>query len=1280
MKATKKRISLRTLLHSLFAAVCLFSLFSCLEEHESKEDPVGPTPGNTPGDRQEVLLTLKNKLKPLTKATDSLRTKASNDLIATDAENEIATMDIFVFGSDEENGTYSFQEMFYYRADGSRINETWATSFELMEKSDNETNALLPLRKGLYVKLYILANPPGLAGSIDGVAEATKLEYKQFSTLVMTGSGDKGRDVVTLGIPTEDNFKHFRTPLLRSGDADDVLLIPLAMAGSHVTPIDLTDFAVNTRLQVGFKLTRLSARFDVVNDATASKLTIQSLSMANGRSGASYFPIAPYRAEAPLKDNLITYTARAFEGAQTATDKLVKGAFYSYPSPIEDKAYLVVNGLYAVNQTERKEVTYQVPFKQVTDGTGNYIEIVYNHRYTLYITDADEYHLDVDIRVADWDEAGSIDNYQPDTAPDSLYIEIDSQNGEYHSEQNSVSLYLDPSNFFTVTTASNAGIDVRHTYDAGDTQHDWLLVELEESYPNLKAAVSRTPNLKGTTVFKYKISPNPLYKGAVFPRGHVFFQDQATGREHFIHVRPFGKPEIHAVKKGPADNNPNEYTDATRVLTLHRALGSTLSLRVVCPDGSKPADVPAWLAVEKNTALSNAAEDYYDITIQDTTGTSVAETYELKFANEKQEDLSTAIRIELRKAGIDHQFLTINSGNTLNADSTELAMPLVADNKFQLNTTSISGVKVDMNFGEGKPHWLRHDGEVFTRVSDVHKPLVFQLDNNHLVGAAPVDITITNNYQGENFTFRVKPEPQAPALPLTAASSTCTDNKYNYGARTLELYKLSAKASETVLDVKTPGGCEVVMSSNSAWLQVRKDSTDYQTSRLTFSIAANATPPADGTACNVTLRNMTDPGKTAEVKVTPKYYPVPSVAKQSSNPESCTLDNNKKIIKIYKLASGTTSFTIKVNSSLGGSKISYTGKGIVLPGTVSDTGTEKLYPLTANALGTGTLRVMNNLDNNRYTDYAVEVISPAITANNLGVTAANSGNTEINVDCVFPVTATPQWGSNTPWFNITTQHTAASGKIVIEQKDNTNTIMKAVTVRLTNDVGVTKDITVTPTGFVAPSLSAKSGSIAALAKNNVIIPLKTTFTFTKPAGNIGTISSSNTNVATVSVSGTTVTVTAKGNGSSTITIPNGTDTNKKSTYNLTVGGNANLYEGKQVWYYRGFIIAPEDAGSPTWTATLTKDYCSNKSGATWYVPTGSNFRSMLNSSGWDNAPESIRTELFNLGIFSPNKVYWGSDAASSSQGQTLDHLRLDRIAAGYATKSENHPVRCFSLP
>lgn len=1141
---TTKRTYLRTVLHGLLAAVCLFCLFSCTEEYGSKKDPVDPTP-NTPGDRQEVLLTLKNKLKPLTKATDSLRTKASTDLIATDAENEIASMDVFVFGSDEENGIYSFRELLYYRADGSSINQEWASSFDIQQKDDNESTALLALQKGLYVKLYVIANQSGLTGSIDGLSDVKpSIEYKQFSALVTGETGDKGYEVLMMGLPTEDNFKHFRTPLLNPDKDKDVLLTPLTMVGSHVTPIDLTDFTANARLQVGFKLNRLSARFDVVNDAAASKLTIKSISMANGRSGVGFFPIKPYQAEPSLKDDLITYPPRKFEGAQTAADKLVKGAFYSYPSPIEDKAYLIVSGIYAVNLTERKEVTYRVPFKQVgKNGTANYIEIAYNHRYTLYITGADEYHLDVDIRVADWDEAGSIDDYQPDTAPDSLYIEIAPKNGKYNNDEKSVSLYLDPTNFFTVTTASNAEIGVSHRYDGGDTQHDWLQVEFEKSYPNVKAIVSRIPELKGATVFQYKVSPNPQYKGDVFPRGHVIFQDKATGREQLIHVDPFSKPEIHAVKKEDADKNPNEYVDTTRVLTMHRALGSTFALRVVCPDGSKPDNVPAWLTVEKNAALSTAASSHYDITIKDTTGTSVAQTYELKFTNEKQEDLFTPISIELRKADIDRQFQTINPGNKLNADSTELTMPLIADNKFQLNTTSINGVKVDMNFGEGKPHWLKHDGEPFTRAGDVRKPLVFQLDNDHLVGAAPVDITITNNYQGENFTFRVIPDLQAPALPQAATSSTCADNKYNYSAATLELYKLSAKASETVLEVKTPGDCEVV-NPYSAWLQVRKESIDYQTCRFTFSIAKDATPPTDGAAYNVTLRNMTDNSKTTVVKVSPKYYPVPTVTKESSNPAGCTL--NGTTIKIYKLTTGTTSFTINVNSSLGGSKISYTGEGITLPGTVSDTGTKKLYTLTANALGKGTLRVMNNQDNNRYTDYTVEVINPTITASNQNVTAANSGATNISVACALPVTATPQWGTNTPWFDITQTHTAENGKIVITQKDNTNTIMKQVTIRLTNDGGITKDIVVTPTGFVAPKLSPNSGSLYYSVKNAT-----TTFTVTKPAGGIGQIKSSNTAVATASISGTTVTVTAKGSGTADISVPNGSS-GTVATYRITV--------------------------------------------------------------------------------------------------------------------------------
>ena len=37
------------------------------------------------------------------------------------------------------------------------------------------------------------------------------------------------------------------------------------MAGAYTTPVDLTGFDNSARLQIGFKLTRLAARFDIDN-------------------------------------------------------------------------------------------------------------------------------------------------------------------------------------------------------------------------------------------------------------------------------------------------------------------------------------------------------------------------------------------------------------------------------------------------------------------------------------------------------------------------------------------------------------------------------------------------------------------------------------------------------------------------------------------------------------------------------------------------------------------------------------------------------------------------------------------------------------------------------------------------------------------------------------------------------------------------------------------------------------------------------------------------------
>ena len=55
--------------------------------------------------------------------------------------------------------------------------------------------------------------------------------------------------------------------------------------------------------------------------------------------------------DADPDNTLITYPDRDFDGAN-ANKGIQTGAFYSYPSPIADKGYLIIKGKYALNQTD----------------------------------------------------------------------------------------------------------------------------------------------------------------------------------------------------------------------------------------------------------------------------------------------------------------------------------------------------------------------------------------------------------------------------------------------------------------------------------------------------------------------------------------------------------------------------------------------------------------------------------------------------------------------------------------------------------------------------------------------------------------------------------------------------------------------------------------------------------------------------------------------------------------------------------------------------------------
>ena len=239
--------------------------------------------------------------------------------------------------------------------------------------------------------------------------------------------------------------------------------------------------------------------------------------------------------------------------------------------------------------------------------------------------------------------------------------------------------------------------------------------------------------------------------------------------------------------------------------------------------------------------------------------------------------------------------------------------------------------------------------------------------------------------------------------------------------------------------------------------------------------------------------------------------------------------------------------------------------------------------------------------------------------------------------------------------------------------------MKAVTLRLTNNIegGAEKDITVTPGNFTAPKLSATSGNYL-WAKNSVYIPKRssaTTFTITKPAGDVGNITSSNTAVATVSVNGTTVTITPKAIGSTAISVPNASNTGMKSTFNVTVSA-ANLYNGQQVWYFGDLIIAPALANNSQPLTPWNKNVLDTACPSGWHIPTSTEWERVKSTNNY-----ATYNSAFPEGKAGNYTQYWGnSENGSNAYIFYLRHTD-SKVLGGFFGKTEgNVYVRCCATP
>ena len=506
------------------------SLAGCSEA----EVPSATTPGDDPlvndPTRREIILGFQNKL--------NIKTVTRADApIATTEENEITSLDIYVFSSDKEEGPYTYQERFCYRSDGSTIPN--ATKIILTVEGDNVALATLRPKKGLFTKFYCIANQPKLlkAGA----------EYTNFVALEQSSPGADYNIVTKAGIPTETDFLTFTTPLLDPTEDTDILLTPLPMVGSYSPALDLRDISMGSRTRINMTLSRIVSRFDIINDEKLSHLTITGVSMGHGRKGVTFFPVVPVEDADPDK-TLITYPDRDFDGAN-ANKGTQTGAFYSYPSPIADKGYLIIKGKYALNQTDiPQEVSYMVEFEQSVAGTGGYIEVKPNHRYTVRITDADPFKLDVNITVSDWTDGGDFE-YQPENE-----LAIGTLTGVGATTiagNNTATVSPDETEYFSIpfTSNSEAECSIVYTSSAGGSA-EWLKTEI--------TPVTRA----GSASYTCKVSKADSYSGNLFPKAIILLRSKAGREESQIAVKAgVGVPGIAAAAVTPSEPDAaNTYT------------------------------------------------------------------------------------------------------------------------------------------------------------------------------------------------------------------------------------------------------------------------------------------------------------------------------------------------------------------------------------------------------------------------------------------------------------------------------------------------------------------------------------------------------------------------------------------------------------------------------------------------------------------------------------------------------------------------------------------------
>lgn len=605
--------------------------------------------------------------------------------IASESENQIDNLDIYVFAATADGGDYQYLETWKAAAQ----DDTAAKTFKLSGAGTARKASIFPTElKGIpNLKLYCVANSTTLY----------KADGDPIDPLVAVKTNAATGAIETAGTKATDFEKYCTAKLEPAGTA---LGTPLVMTGSGTTKI-LGNIAT-----VSIELKRRVSRFDIDNESAKTGLIIESVALGNGRNQATVMPGTLAELSGPDLANLIKYpvTEGSYLMLPKANQGVTESALYTYPLKDTDEAFLIIKGKYQnPMQKDPVPVEYHLDIQRVPDGGGAaaFMDVAPNTRYTLHIKEVMEATITAFFEIVDWTSGGGVIVKPDNAAPVVTALNVEGTDTDVATKE--ISVTADGTEkVITLTATASGKVQPKFSTTTG-----WDIDWLEHDDASYKSEV--VDGVTTTTMtFKYTLTAATPYVPVTLTLANESASQDESVYTTLAIVPPATAPVLDFATPDAATGNFNLYDQANGKLTMYKTSKSSITLGASCPFGTKLAlsnQLP-WLEVSKSksgpapsttgtpatdVSVSTPVEEYYTLMLKDVTATSDANS-KFEIINLGDATQTLELTVELLDPAITTIELTGTTGGAAYNNYKITDVPRTDGSTVEVKMTSPQGV------------------------------------------------------------------------------------------------------------------------------------------------------------------------------------------------------------------------------------------------------------------------------------------------------------------------------------------------------------------------------------------------------------------------------------------------------------------------------------------------------------------------------------------------------------------------------------------------------------